>query len=508
MQTYIQRFQYLTSLMTPALTEEVLLSAFKRGLPDHIHNWLTLQKVNSLTGALAEARTYAQCEERDAQIPDPTYYIPGLKGQVMINPYMSPTMGSPSAVPFIPGASLVPTPHQPPTSWFQNVLGVDVHQAPAIPFIPTAGAYPALAPTAPQIIPQAVQAHPTAQPPPATAAQANATPTAQNPTFATTDQVAQLMVKLEQIHLNQTDPNRQPINTAARGQVACTRCNGTGQLQIAQGALCTYCAKRGHLYEDFRTRVNAAQIQPQVAQVAQVNAIGARQNQPQANHGNPPQYNAQLQAPHPATGREMEEIKVTGVVKTPYVTIVKAHIIEISAQSHGQSEWHIAKNTNLPLVLSFEHYYERSPGTSTASVIINCPLPRQAQPMPRSDGASSSTTPPSPNASTTDTVVPVHIIKHRDLVVPVTIDGHVIPDCLIDSGSSINVIPLETMRALGLTGIRSTSVLLRMADGRNTRPVGEMKNVPTLIGEQPFLIDYIVMDMSHPPQFPLLLGVP
>ncbi|KAL3685204.1 hypothetical protein R1sor_003226 [Riccia sorocarpa] len=197
MQTYIQRFQYLTSLMTPALTEEVLLSAFKRGLPDHIHNWLTLQKVNSLAGALTEARTYAQCEERSAQIPDPTYYIPGLKGQVMINPYMSPTMGSPSAVPFIPGASLVPTPPQPPTSWFQHVPGVDVHHAPAIPFIPTAGAYPAIAQTSPQVIPQALPATPTAQPTAAATGQVNNTTTAQSPTFATTDQVAQLMVKLE-----------------------------------------------------------------------------------------------------------------------------------------------------------------------------------------------------------------------------------------------------------------------------------------------------------------------
>ncbi|KAL3681519.1 hypothetical protein R1sor_024475 [Riccia sorocarpa] len=663
MQTYIQRFQYLTSLMTLALTEEVLLSAFKRGLPDHIHNWLTLQKVNSLTGALTEARTYAQCEERGAQIPDPAYYILGLKGQVMINPYMSHAMGSTSAVPFIPGASLV--------------------------------------------IPQALPATPTAQPT-AAATQANNTTTAQSPTFATTDQVAQLMVKLEQIHLNQTDPNRQSVNTATRGQVACTRCNGTGHtndqcpnLQIAQGVVCTYCAKRVHPYEECRTRTKAAQLQPQVAQVAQVNAIGA--GPPQANHGNPPQYNAQLQAPAPRNrqgnggnqgnrgrpnpvcfncqgphyrnqctvprpvrcmvcGEEhqlaaclqfrtlLRDIQQPPQNQPPapnanvnYISIVEEpatvdHINHIAQESvfvttrsqrynlppvqeedttttsssedddtpviptggrpvperpsrqpplteqdpvlqmyrtsvpifntltaqprsNNIFDYDLAvdlatmkANISVKQLLDISPICRRSlqtlidpqaspvrrppttrnvpasstvPGDTTIPLVTQTilaatspvpasmapvrngpPLPRTTTPVVQNNGASSSTAPPEANHTTADTVVPVHMIKHRDTVVPVTIDGHVIPDCRIDSGSSVNVIPLETMRALGLTGMRSTSVLLRMADGRNTRPVGEMKNVPTLIGEQTFLIDYIVMDMSHPPQFPLLLGVP
>ncbi|KAL3683145.1 hypothetical protein R1sor_001167 [Riccia sorocarpa] len=708
MQIYIQRYQYLTSLMTLALTEEVLLSAFKRGLPDHIHNWLTLQKVNSLAGALTEARTYAQCEERGAQIPDPIYYIPGLKGQVMINPYISPTMGSTSAVPFIPRASLVPTPPQPPTSWFQHVPGVDVHHAPAIPFIPTAGAYPAIAHTPPQVIPQALSATPTAQPTAAATEQANNTTTAQNPTFATTDQVAQLMVKLEQIHLNQMDPNRQAVNTAAWGQVACTRCNGTGHtndqcpnLQIAQGVLCTYCAKRGHPYEECRTRTKAAQLQPQVAQVAQVNAISA--GPPQANHGNQPQYNAQLQAPASRNGQgnggnqgnrgrpnpvcfncqgphyqnqctvprpvrcmacgEEHQLAACPQFRTllrdiqqppqnqppapnanvNYISIVEEpatvdHINHIAQESvfvttrsqrynlppvqeEDTTTTSLSEDDDSPVIptagrpvpgrpprqpplteqdpvlqmyrtsvpifntltaqprsnnifdydlavdlatmkanISVKQLLDISPicrrslqtlidpqaspirrspttrsvpttstvpgGTAippvtqttpaatapvhvpTAPVRTSSPIPQIVTPVVQNNGASSSTSPPVANNITADTVVPVHMIKHRDPVVPVTIDGQVIPDCRIDSGSSVNVIPLETMRALGLTGMRSTSVLLRMADGRNTRPVGEMKNVPTLIGEQTFLIDCIVMDMSHPPQFPLLLGVP
>ncbi|KAL3702028.1 hypothetical protein R1sor_020050 [Riccia sorocarpa] len=100
------------------------------------------------------------------------------------------------------------------------------------------------------------------------------------------------------------------------------------------------------------------------------------------------------------------------------------------------------------------------------------------------------------------------MIRHRDPVVPVTIDGHLIPNCRIDSGSSVNVITLDTMRALGLINMLTTATVLRMADGRNIRPVGELKNVHTLIGEQTYMVNYIVMDMSHPAQFPVLLGVP
>ncbi|KAL3678219.1 hypothetical protein R1sor_021175 [Riccia sorocarpa] len=144
MQTYIQRFQYFTSLLSPPLSDEILLSSFKRGLPDYIHNWLTVQKVHNLTEVLADARTYAQCEERGAQIPDPTYYIPGLKGQVMVNPFaMHNPYSSPGlpfarttpAVPMIPGTP--PTPSQPPTSWFQHQPGINANHGPAVQHIET-----------------------------------------------------------------------------------------------------------------------------------------------------------------------------------------------------------------------------------------------------------------------------------------------------------------------------------------------------------------------------------
>ncbi|KAL3689788.1 hypothetical protein R1sor_016097 [Riccia sorocarpa] len=516
-----------------------------------------------------------------------------------------------------------------------------------------------MAPTPPQVISQAT---PTAQSPAAVAAQANNTTTAQSPTFATTDQVAQLMVKLEQIHLNQTDPNRQPVNTAARGQVACTWCNGTGHtndqcpnLQIVQGAVCTYCAKRGHMYEDCRT-------QPQVAQVAKVNAIGV--GPPQANHGNPLQYIAQLQAPAPRNGqgnggnqgnrgrpnpvcfncqgphyrnqctvprpvrcmacgeehqlvacpqfrtllRDIQQppqnqppapnanVNFISIVEEPptvdHINHIAQESVFVTTRSQRYSLPPVQEEdttttsssedddtpaipttgrpmpgrsprqpslteqdpvlqmyrTSVPIfntltaqprsnnIFDYDLATTQSVPTSsavpggtaippvtqtiptatsttpvpapTATVQDNPPHPRTTTLVVQNNEASSSTAPPVTSNLTTDTVLPVHMIKHRDPVVPVTIDGHVIPDCRIDSGSSVNVIPLETMRALGLTGMRSTSVLLHMADGRNTRPVGEMKNVPSLIGEHTFLIDYIVMDMSHPPQFPLLLGVP
>ncbi|KAL3685158.1 hypothetical protein R1sor_003180 [Riccia sorocarpa] len=156
--------------------------------------------------------------------------------------------------------------------------------------------------------------------------------------------------------------------------------------------------------------------------------------------------------------------------------------------------------------------------TSTSAPIVSPSVPSSAThphttipagPADPSTSTEARITPqPTSTVTTDDNVVSLHMIRHRDPVVLVTIDGNLIPDCRIDSGSSVNVITLDTMRALGLTNMMPTATVLRMADGRNIRPVGELKNVPTLIGEQTYLVNYIVMDMSHLAQFPVLLGVP
>ncbi|KAL3701440.1 hypothetical protein R1sor_019462 [Riccia sorocarpa] len=64
------------------------------------------------------------------------------------------------------------------------------------------------------------------------------------------------------------------------------------------------------------------------------------------------------------------------------------------------------------------------------------------------------------------------------------------------------------MLTLGLRGLVPTPILLRMADGRKNRPLGEIRDVPTLIGEHTYLVTYIIMDLPQPAQFAVLLGMP
>ncbi|KAL3694976.1 hypothetical protein R1sor_008627 [Riccia sorocarpa] len=275
-----------------------------------------LDQVQTLATALTEARTYAQCEERGSPYLDPTYYIPGLKGQVMVNPYsvsgpyipqgassLAPTG---SVIPVMPAAAHIPTPPQPPTSWFPPHHGVDTIPQPTAQFLPTIVAFP----TVITVIPNITTTRPPANMDPTVTTTANVAPTAPANTeasssnaatrspLATAEQVTQMMVKLEQIHLNQKEPNRHPVNTAARGQISCTRCHGIGHTndqcvnpQIHAPVLCTYCVKRGHTEETCHTKTRALQIQ----QAAPVLAIG---NAGQPNP-NPPQYNVQLQNPAP-----------------------------------------------------------------------------------------------------------------------------------------------------------------------------------------------------------------
>ncbi|KAL3695231.1 hypothetical protein R1sor_009307 [Riccia sorocarpa] len=66
----------------------------------------------------------------------------------------------------------------------------------------------------------------------------------------------------------------------------------------------------------------------------------------------------------------------------------------------------------------------------------------------------------------------------------------------------------DIMHSLGLSEMRRSSVILRMADGRKVKPIGELRRVSTIIGEQTYDVDYIIMDLPHPAQFQVLLGVP
>ncbi|KAL3685728.1 hypothetical protein R1sor_003750 [Riccia sorocarpa] len=243
-----------------------------------------------------------------------------------------------------------------------------------------------------------------------------------------------------------------------------------------------------------------------------------------------PLFNTLAQQP---PGASLFEYDILADLANTKSNVSVKQLLEVSPVCQQAMQHFLGKIMNNPLPPVRSHHRQTMAPTTTTTVVpraaaptssttptVPAPGPSNMQHTPLTtspllapvDPSSSNWTETTPQPASTptsdDNTVSLHMIRHRDPVVPVTIDGHLIPDCRIDSGSSVNVITLDTMRALGLTNMLPTATILRMADGRNIRPVGELKSVHTLIGEQTYLVNYIVMDMSHPAQFPVLLGVP
>ncbi|KAL3686672.1 hypothetical protein R1sor_009246 [Riccia sorocarpa] len=552
MLTFIQRFQYYTTLLEPLPAEEILLMYFKHGLPDHIQNWLTLKRVNTLPEVLLEARTYAQTEEKNLPMADLSYLIPGYKGAITINPFAVAAgegyihAGAPHAAAHLPVGPLpLPAPA-------------------AVPAV----ALPAPPPLPPLVVPPAPIAVPAPVPAPAPPIPAVA-PAAQ-------PDLQQILVKLEELQLNQRDGGRRPVNNAAREEIACTRCGGAGHTNetctsppIANW--CEYCERWGHEYANCRNRRNRQRQRPPEANVNLVGA--AQQNEPPRQ-----QYNQQLQNPFRTIIREMnqpppaqqdENVHYIGIEEAePEVTEVVHSItdekdvfintrarnyppiLEEPASSSSKTEWNTEEEDILPmrteqtgplregdrkyLLQAIDGHFLSLPDrhaeagslqpafsdgqpqihgdfrrTTTGNYDTNkstyetTTVPTRSPPsVPARVVQSNTVLPPSP------TTASVFLIRKTEPTVPVTIEGSLIPECRIDSGSSVNCMSKETMLKLGLRGMVPTQILLRMADGRKNRPLGEIRDVSTLIGEHTYLVTYIIMDLPQPAQFAVLLGMP
>jgi hypothetical protein len=91
----------------------------------------------------------------------------------------------------------------------------------------------------------------------------------------------------------------------------------------------------------------------------------------------------------------------------------------------------------------------------------------------------------------------------------VMIDSSLIQGVQIDGGSSINLMNQETMDEIGLTNMISTLIILRMADQSKVKPLGILKQVPTLVGGIEYKVDYIIFKITESiSSYPILLGRP
>jgi hypothetical protein len=61
-------------------------------------------------------------------------------------------------------------------------------------------------------------------------------------------------------------------------------------------------------------------------------------------------------------------------------------------------------------------------------------------------------------------------------------------------------------RLLDFTKFETTEKVLRMADQSKVVPIGRFLDVKVLLGQIPFLLNFIVIDPTTPSSYPMLLG--
>ncbi|KAL3694004.1 hypothetical protein R1sor_007655 [Riccia sorocarpa] len=102
-------------------------------------------------------------------------------------------------------------------------------------------------------------------------------------------------------------------------------------------------------------------------------------------------------------------------------------------------------------------------------------------------------------------------IGEEDLGSPeidVEIAGCILRKVPIDSGSGVNVMTEEAAHDLGFTEFEATPRVLTLADQTMRRPLGVLKNIPTIIGGVPFKLTYIILRPISKRGYKVLIGRP
>ncbi|XP_014511591.1 uncharacterized protein LOC106770287 [Vigna radiata var. radiata] len=104
-----------------------------------------------------------------------------------------------------------------------------------------------------------------------------------------------------------------------------------------------------------------------------------------------------------------------------------------------------------------------------------------------------------------------HPPKMKDpgsLTLPCMIEDVDVGETMLDSRSSINMMPLSYLNKIGGLTLKPLNVMVMVADGTSSRPIGVMEDVVVRIEHLEFLVDFIVMEMNTSGRIPLILGRP
>lgn len=109
---------------------------------------------------------------------------------------------------------------------------------------------------------------------------------------------------------------------------------------------------------------------------------------------------------------------------------------------------------------------------------------------------------------------PITLVARTDVkvdpgpvLVEVSIVDKVVPFCLVDGGSAVNIMPWSTMEKLGLKLSGPSTVNITMADQRNVRPEGVIKKLEVSTGGEVYELDFQVLLIWRPqPVLPFVVG--
>ena len=82
-------------------------------------------------------------------------------------------------------------------------------------------------------------------------------------------------------------------------------------------------------------------------------------------------------------------------------------------------------------------------------------------------------------------------------VVEMGILGIVLTDTIVDEGSGVNVLPEDVWKKLGQPTLWPPTFQLLTADQHGIKPLGTLRAQPVAIGTQPFLLDFVVIQLKR-----------
>ncbi|XP_052723795.1 uncharacterized protein LOC108322652 [Vigna angularis] len=93
--------------------------------------------------------------------------------------------------------------------------------------------------------------------------------------------------------------------------------------------------------------------------------------------------------------------------------------------------------------------------------------------------------------------LPPKVKDPGSFTIPCTIGNHDIGKALVDLGASINLMPLSMLKKIGDLEVKSTKMILQMADRSIKHPYGVVEDVVITVDKLKFPVDFVVMEMEE-----------